>query len=228
MRQPVIDLMPAAVRARAMSRLVIGRYVAALVLAVLGVVVPALLARVERSLAAAELSLAGECKTLVEQRERSIREKQSRVAQETADLDNYDTLALPLPMSRIIATLVNTLPRQLTLEKVNLRVQLEPAGPASGERSEKKKPARRPRVWIAGELRGFGPDDLGPADYTSRLKQLGLCESVKLERVQDRDRRVRDAPAREFLISFAIDLNRRYELREPDMVASPEHENDVR
>ena len=104
MRQPVIDLMPAAIRARAMSRLVIGRYVAALVLAVLGVVVPALLARVERSLAAAELSLAGECKKLVEQRERSIREKQGRVAQETADLDNYDTLALPLPMSRIIAS----------------------------------------------------------------------------------------------------------------------------
>ncbi len=221
MRQSPIDLMPAPMRARAMAGVVVGRYVAALLLAAICVVVPALLASVERTLAAEELSLAGECKTLVEERERAIREKVNQVAQETADLDNYDTLALPLPMSRIIATLVNTMPARLTLERLDLRVKLEAGGTQAGERGEKKPPVDRPRMSLLGSLRGFGPDDLVAADFTARLKELGLCQFVKLEHVQDRDQFVRDVPAREFLISLAIDLNRRYDLQEPGPASAP-------
>lgn len=218
MSQPPIDLLPQAVRARSMAGVVIGRYVAAMLLAAAFIVGPALLAQVERTLARQERQREEECVRNVIRREQALRELQLQVEEQVNQNRSYDKLSLPVSISRVIATIVNVMPPPLTLERLGLRVHGEPrpaqAPAAAAARTRAEPPDASGRLVLVGELGGFAPDDIGAADYVTALRRLGLCESVKLEHVQARAKPVRGRTARDFRISFRIDLDRRYQVVE--------------
>ncbi len=125
--------------------------------------------------------------------------------------------------SRILASLINALPPSVTLERISLEVG---AHRLAGS-SRRNKPANdrgkdRPvRRSLAGTVAGFAATDLEIAKLVAALGAIPPFRDVTLD--FSRTRSVRDKSAREFRLSFWIDLDRPYEVVDmPKTAAAPE------
>ncbi len=208
MSQPPIDLMPASIRARSQAGVVIGRYVASLLLALVLLLVPATHSRFLLDAAEKDRAAARECERLVQQAGRRITELRRELESRQHKKDRYEELALPLDVSRVVATLVNEMPESAALDRLDLRVAGRQAARRSG-RARAREGGAALRL-LEGEMGGFASSDREIADFVANLERLALCQQVTLDFT--RTRTVNDRPAREFRISFRVDLDRRYEV----------------
>ena len=119
-----------------------------------------------------------------------------------AFMQDYNEVALPLDVTRIIATLVETLPESVTLTEFELDYE-----------DERRTASPQPR-HLAGTIAGVAATD---GDVAALVHGLGLrppFERVQLE--YSRSRTLLDRSTREFSVSFEVDLEGRFQLVEAE------------
>ena len=214
MSQPPIDLLPESLRARSQAAVVAGRYIAALLIASMLLLVPATHSRFQLESARDRMRAAEEQADLVLTAEAKASQLRDELRETRVFIDRYEHLAMPIPMSRLIATITNELPPSATLDRIDLNAAGRNAR-SSVRRRGLRDNAESPQRFLIGELSGFAASDRDIADLVERLESLGLCRQVSLD--FSRTRNIRGRSAREFRVSFRIDLDRAYEVvdREP-------------
>jgi hypothetical protein len=213
MMQHPIDLLPEAVRVRSQAGVRTGRYVTAAVLITLVLVLLTTHSWLTLKRARAEYQTAREQADMVlatEARAESLRQQISEIRTE---IDRYDRIALPLDVSAVLATIANGMPNGMTLDRIDFeagayRIVRSPRSKGADEAKE------TPPRALNGEVSGFAPTDREIAEFVGYLSDTPPFENVSLD--FSRTRVVRDRSAREFRLSFRIDLETPYdiELRE--------------
>jgi type IV pilus assembly PilN-like protein len=234
MKQRPIDLLPQGIRARTNAGAVTGRYIAALLS---GAVLTGLLAthaHLTRDHARHGLRAAQVEADKARHAQADAEKLRAELERDRRLVDTYGLVAMPLDLSRILATVVNVLPRSATLERISLDAGTSRADVSMRLRRGAKKEERRvptgepaatgqdlargrrgveegapPRV-LTGELSGFAATDQDVAQFVAGLEGLGLFEQVSLD--LSRTRVVRGSNARDFRISLWADLDVRYEI----------------
>ena len=214
MSQPPIDLLPESIRARSQAAVVAGRYIAALLIASMLLLVPATHSRFLLESAHDRMRAAEEQADLVLTAEAKASQLRDELRETRVFIDRYERLAIPIPMSRLIATITNELPPSATLDRIDLNAAGRNAR-SSVRRRGLRDNAESLQRFLIGELSGFAASDRDVADLVERLESLGLCRQVSLD--FSRTRKIRGRSARQFRVSFRIDLDRSYEVvdREP-------------
>ncbi|MHC4429365.1 MAG: PilN domain-containing protein [Planctomycetota bacterium] len=213
MTQHQVDLLPDAIRARSQAGVVAGRYVAALLIGVVLLGLTATHSRLMLDLARDRLRVAEDQADIVlsaEAKAASLR----RSLNDTRDyIRRYERIALPLEISRVIATIVNELPASATIDRLDLHAGTRQRSRTTRGRGTPRPDDPLPRV-LTGELSGFAATDEDVAELVASLERLGLFDEVSLD--FSRTRTVRQRNAREFRISYRADLDVRYEVEDPD------------
>ncbi len=211
MKQRPIDLLPQGIRARTQAGVVAGRYAVAILV---GVVLTGLMAthsRLVRDLARQRLHTAQQQADLALSAEARAEQLRLHLEETRKFIDSYDVIALPLDHSRIVATIVNALPRSATLERITLDVSARRA--AAPPRLKGAKSEAAPGRVLIGEVSGFAASDDDVVAIAKALQAAKLFEQVNLD--YSRTRLVREHVAREFRISLRADLHVRYEVAGP-------------
>jgi hypothetical protein len=209
MRQHPIDLLPASIRARSQAGLRTGRYVASATIAVVLIVVASTHSRLALTRAQAELAVATEEADLVLATEARANEISALIDETHEYIDRYQQLSLPLETSSVLATLVNGMPSGMTLDRIDIDAGARRNNRSARSRGSALLEETPPRVLTA-ELSGFAPDDKDIAEFVSWLDEIEPFRDVSLDFSRTRD--VNGHVAREFRLSFAIDLEVPYEV----------------
>lgn len=207
MSQHSIDLLPDQIRARSQSRVMTGRYVVAVVAVVALIVIGATHSRVRLGHVRRQLDEAQQRAQLVIAGETQVSALRTQLRQRQQFIQRYEHIAMPLEMSRVLATLVNELPVNVTLDHLDLVVGTRRSAQSARSRSSGNENGPLPRV-LSGELRGFAATDADIAEIVTRLESRALFEHVSLD--FSRTRSVRERIAREFRVSFRINLDLSY------------------
>jgi Tfp pilus assembly protein PilN len=211
MKQRPIDLLPQGIRARTQAGVVAGWYVAAILI---GVVLTGLMvthSRLVRDLARQRLRGAQQQADLALSTEAKAEQLRLHLEETRKFIDSYDVIALPLDHSRIVATIVNALPRSATLERITLESSARRAAAPPRLKGAKSEPA--PGRVLIGELSGFAASNGDLLAIVKALQAVKVFEQVNLD--YSRTRLVRDHVAREFRISLRADLDARYHVAGP-------------
>lgn len=211
MSQHSIDLLPDQIRVRSQYRVMAGRYVIAIVSVVALIVIGATHSRVRLAHVRQQLDEAQQRAELVISGEVQVSALRTQLRQQQQFIQRYEHIALPLEMSQVLATLVNELPVNVTLDHLDLVIGARRSARSARSRSSGNETGPLPRV-LSGELRGFAATDADIAEIVTRLESRPLFEQVSLD--FSRTRSVRERIAREFRVSFRIDLDRRYRVVE--------------
>lgn len=204
MTQHSIDLLPDQIRARGRAGVVAGWYVGAIMAVVVLLAVSATHARFRLSHARAQFDEAEQRASLVIAGETQASALRDQLRETGRFIERYERTALPLDMSQVLATVVNDLPVNVTLDRIDLVAGVRRTGRSARSRGEGDEAGPRPRV-LTGELRGFAATDADIAEIVARMESRALYEHVSLD--FSRTRAVRGRGAREFRISFLIDLD---------------------
>ena len=207
MSQHSIDLLPEKIRVRSQSRVVAGRYISVIVAVVALLAIGATHSRVRLAGARQQLEKAQQRAELVIASEAEASALRAELRQRQQFTQRYEHIALPLEMSQVLATVVNELPVNMTLDHLNLVVEAPRSARSARSRSTGNEKGPLPRV-LSGELRGFAATDADVAEIVTRLESRSLFEQVSLD--FSRTRSVRERIAREFRVSFRINLDRPY------------------
>ncbi len=207
MSQRNIDLLPESIRRQCEMGARTGRLITSVVAAVLIIVVFATQSRWQLDRERQRLDVASEQAEAVHAAERQAHLLEKELAEITRYIAMYERLALPLDISSVLATLVNELPTSVTLEAIDLEAGERRA--ARMIRGAASDDARPPRLLV-GEMSGFALTDDEIARLVMRLQNREGFEEVTLD--FSRTRAVRDTIAREFRISFRLDLDHQYEV----------------
>lgn len=216
MRQHPIDLLPDSIRARSQAGVVAGRYVVAALLALILLGLTVTHSRLMLDLARQRLRVAEEQADIVLQAEAKADALRAGLNESREYIDRYQLLALPVEFSRVVATVVNVLPASATLDRIDVYAgsRRQNRSVRSRGRPEPEEPVDRELV---GELSGFAATDQDIAQLVFNLQALAFFDRVSLD--FSRTRSVRGHNAREFRISFAADLETRYEVA--DLASGP-------
>jgi len=209
MRQHPIDLLPDSIRARGQARTRTGRYITAGILSVVVVVLAATHARLGLARARDELATAREQADLVLNAEAKATELNRMIADDRQYIDQYDRMALPLDLSAVIATVINRMPEGMTLDRIDVDAGARRLVRTSRSKGESDQDQPLPRILTA-ELSGFAPNDQRIAEFVAELEQARPFRNVSLD--FSRTRILRGLSAREFRLSFRIDLDVSYEI----------------
>lgn len=215
MKQHMVDLLPESLRARAQARMVASRNITAAVTALAVVVVVTTLSRLDRL--GAEERLAG-----MRIQARQLEDHESQANELLDDLkvltdliDRHRAVETPLPVSRVLATVIGKLPPSVTLDRVDFEmgqrrptrsVRRATTGGTKNETAEVED-----RVLLI-EIAGFAATDNDIAEFVTQLQHTSPFEHVSLD--FSRQRLVNDRGAREFRLSLTIDLVNRYVMHE--------------
>ena len=128
----------------------------------------------------------------------------------------HDQIALPMRISALLSTIVNRLPASASLDRVDLNGSSR--APVRSARSNAKSASDdiQPR-FLVGELAGFAASDAEIIKILESLSSMHPFEDITLDFT--RTRTVRGHSAREFRISFRVNLDSAYEER---VAAHPE------
>ncbi|MEE8153895.1 MAG: hypothetical protein V3T53_02925 [Phycisphaerales bacterium] len=211
MTQHSIDLLPDQIRARSRAGVVAGWYVVAIMAVVVLLAVTATHARFRLSHAREQLNVAEQRASLVIAGESQASALRAQLLETRHFIERYERTALPLDMSQVLATVVNDLPVNVTLDRIDLAAGVRHTGRSARSRGAGDETGPRPRV-LTGELRGFAATDADIAEIVARMESRALYERVSLD--FSRTRIVRERGAREFRISFLIDLDVPYRVVE--------------
>jgi hypothetical protein len=217
MKQHPIDLLPETIYARSQAGLRMGRVVSALGLAAAALVVTATHSRVAVRAEQERLAQVSERANVafaIDARAAELRRELAHVRKFT---DLYDKIAHPVNISAIIATVINHLPASITLDQLDVNTSTRQARAPGAPRSKGPESAGKniaaggaagaPRQLV-GELSGFAASDQQIAELVRSLETMALFTDVSLD--YSRTRVVRDVSAREFRLSFRVDLDAQY------------------
>ncbi len=209
MRQHAIDLLPESLRARAQARTIASRNITFGVVALIVLVVVSTHARVQRLNAEDQLRE-------TEAHARQVEAHEARVSELTEQLDEinqyvivYRNTETPISISGLIASVVEKMPGSVTLDRIDLQMgtkrQIRTSSRVASNRTSDADPVER--VLLA-EMSGFAVTDNDIAEFVSKLQQSAPFAQVSLD--FSRQRVVNEQSAREFRLSFTVDLTRRY------------------
>ncbi|MDP7029531.1 MAG: PilN domain-containing protein [Phycisphaerales bacterium] len=121
-------------------------------------------------------------------------------------IHDYHAVALPMPVTSLVAGIVESLPSGGTLESLSIAYD-------DGRRlgADEASPRR-----LLGTIEGFASTDEDVAVLARRLAAQSPFENVRLE--ASRSKVVRGRPARGFSILFGITLDRTFIVRRPGEV----------
>ena len=208
MSQHAIDLLPDAIRARSQAGVVAGRYVVSLIIAVVLIGLAATHSRLMLDLARQRLRVAEEQADIVLSAEATATHLRETLDATNEYIRRYELIAMPIDVSRVVATLVNVLPASATLDRIDIKAGTPNAGRSARGRGRKGEgPARRS---LTGELSGFALTDLQVAELVARIEAIGFFDQVSLD--FSRSRTVRGVKARGFRISVRADLDVKFEV----------------
>ncbi len=208
MTQHAIDLLPDVIRARSQAGVVAGRYIVSLIIAVVLLGLAATHSRLMLDLARQRLRVAEEQADIVLSAEATATNLRETLDATSEYIRRYELIAMPVEISRVVATLVNLLPESTTLDRIDIKAGTPNAGRSARGRARKGAgPARRS---LTGELSGFALSDLQVAELVARIEDIGLFDQVSLD--FSRSRTVRGVQARGFRISVRADLDVKFEV----------------
>lgn len=201
----MIDLMPVGIRRRAQAGQRLRRLIAA------GIVMLGLLItfathsqlrrdRLEESLIVSE-SRAAQALQL----ERQAAELGVVRAEIESAMSAYDRVALPMRMDKLMGRIVSALPASATLEHLLLEYEDD----RKQHRTQQADGVITRR--IVGGISGFAASDDDVARLVQRLERDEPFDDVRLEFTRSRE--VRGVAAREFQMTFAVDLHGSWEIR---------------
>lgn len=124
---------------------------------------------------------------------------------ETAVAD-YRKVAMPMPVSSLLAGIVEALPAGTTLESLSMEYD-------NGRRVGNVEAGQR---RLLGSIEGYAATDEDVATVARRMTGQTAFEEVRLE--ASRSRTVRGRAARGFSILFTIDLDRTFTVSRPEDV----------
>ncbi len=206
--QHAIDLLPDAIRARSQAGIVAGRYIVSLIIAVVLLGLAATHSRLMLDLARQRLRVAEEQADIVLSAEATATHLRETLDATNEYIRRYELIAMPVEISRVVATLVNLLPESATLDRIDIKAGTPNAGRSARGRARKGAgPARRS---LTGELSGFALSDLQVAELVARIEDIGFFDQVSLD--FSRSRTVRGLKARGFRISVRADLDVKFEV----------------
>jgi hypothetical protein len=209
MSQHPIDLLPEAIRLRSQAGLRTGRYITAAVAAVAILVLATTHTRLGLNRARADFAAAREQADLVLSTEAKAAELSTTIADLEGYTRRYDRIALPLEVSAVLATLINRLPDGMTLDRIDLDAGARRVARSPRSKGEKNPELAPPRVLTA-EISGFAPDDGAIAEFVAALEQIEPFGGISVD--FSRTRAVRGLMAREFRLSFRIELDVPYQI----------------
>ncbi len=208
MTQHAIDLLPDVIRARSQAGIVAGRYVVSLLLAVVLLGLAATHSRLMLDLSRQRLRVAEEQADIVLSAEATATNLRGTLDTMNEFIRDYELIAMPIEVSRVVATLINLLPESATLDRIDIRAGRPRAGrSARGHGRKSDGPAPRS---LTGEISGFALTDLQVAQLVVRIEDIGFFDKVSLD--FSRSRTVRGLKARGFRISVHADLDARFEV----------------
>jgi hypothetical protein len=208
MTQHAIDLLPDVIRARSQAGIVAGRYVVSMLIAVVLLGLAATHSRLMLDLSRQRLRVAEEQADIVLSAEATATNLRDTLDTINEFIRNYELVAMPIEVSRVVATLVNLLPESATLDRIDIRAGTPKAGrSARGHGRKNSGPAPRS---LTGELSGFALTDLQVAELVARIEDIGFFDKVSLD--FSRSRTVRGLKARGFRISVHADLDIRFDV----------------
>jgi len=121
-------------------------------------------------------------------------------------MNDYRAVALPMPISSLLAGIVEALPPGSTLESLSMEYD-------NGRRVGTTDTARR---HLLGAIEGYAATDEDVATVARRMGGQSAFADVRLE--ASRSRSIRGRPARGFSILFTIDLDREFIVHRPEDV----------
>lgn len=209
MRQHPIDLLPESLRARAEARTVASRNITVGVVALIVLVVVSTHARVQRLDAEDQFRDAEAHARQVEAYEQRVNELLEQLDDVNDYIILYRNTETPISVAGLIASVVERLPETVTLDRIDMQMgtkrQVRSTKRVAGGRSNENEPVER--VMLA-ELAGFAVSDNDIAEFVTKLQRSAPFDQVSLD--FSRQRLVNDQAAREFRLSFTVDLSRRY------------------
>lgn len=209
MRQHPIDLLPEALRARAEARTVASRNITLGVIALVALVIVSTHARVQRLDAEDQFRDAEAHAQKVEAHELRVNELLGQLEEVNDYIILYRNTETPISVAGLIASVVDRLPETVTLDRIDLQMgtkrQVRSTKRVAGARSTDTEPVER--VMLA-ELAGFAVSDNDIAEFVAKLQRSAPFDQVSLD--FSRQRLVNEQSAREFRLSFTVDLSRRY------------------
>ncbi len=122
-------------------------------------------------------------------------------------IETQRALGVSIPASAVVGAIQSSLPNGALLE----RIDLEFANVQGSQRVMKRnaKPVETPRV-LNGEISGIASDEGDVGAMVDALAALAPMQRVSLE--SSRSREFRGRSAREFRVTFTVDLDRRWKL----------------
>jgi hypothetical protein len=209
MKQHSIDLLPDSIRARSQAGVRTGRYITCAVVSTILVIVATTHVCLQLDHARSEREAAREQADLVLAAETKASELRDRIDEVEAYMERYKRIAPPLEVNRVLATTINALPEGVTLDRVDMDAGARRIARSPRDRGSVDPDAAPPRVLTA-EISGFAPDDRAIAEFVTRLEGTEPFRQVSLDFSRTRD--VRGRTAREFRLSFRINLEAEYEV----------------
>jgi hypothetical protein len=207
MNQHPIDLLPPQVRQRAQAGQRTGRSIALFGGALLLLVVIVTHSKMVLDSAEARLaSIQREAQDAIGI-EKTLASLQSEITQSQAYISLYEQVSSPLPMSSILATVINALPETAALDEIHARLDSGQAVRSARSRYSSQDQAVPRQLRI--ELSGFAASDAEIAEMVGRLRVINPFENVSLD--FSRTRPIGGKNAREFRLSLQIDLAAVYE-----------------
>jgi hypothetical protein len=205
--QHSIDLLPASIRARSQAGLRAGRFIVASTVLVMIAVMLSVHSMVTLATAQERLFQASVRAEQVFATEAKILEIKAKLKQADQYIVVYERIAAPVPISAVMATVINHLPESVTLDQFDIDAGARAITKSPRAKGVETKEDIPPRV-LHGEVSGFASSDQQIAELVSRLTDVPLFRDVNLDFSRTRDVNKRDA--REFRLSFKIDLDAIY------------------
>jgi hypothetical protein len=205
-RQHPIDLLPAALRARANAGIAASRNVAYALLGLIIVVATAGHSHVLEGRAQARFAAVSDHADQLDRNERQAAAMQQEMDRLIAEIARHQQVELPVDLSSVIATIVEIMPESISFDRIYIEADQTRRAGLPARAVDRDQPIR----LLVGEIAGIARTDLDIADFVSALSRVPPFEEVSLD--FSRQRLVNEEPAREFRVSFVIDFTRRYEV----------------
>lgn len=208
--QHQIDLLPEAMRAKTKARIAASRNIFIAVIAAGILIGLATHARLTYGSAEADLDeLMAQAKVL-DDTEKQSAEMQKEIADLQLLFNRYYKAESPVPVNRILATIVYEMPDSASIDLVVIdtdQSRRERRARISALRTTEEE---APRILVA-EIKGFASSDQEITRFVRNLELRKPFSNVKLD--FSRQRNVKGNIAREFRLSLTVDFDTLYEIK---------------
>lgn len=216
--QHQIDLLPESMRAATRARMQTHRNVRIIIGSAFMAVAVMTHSRILHSRAESRLShLAAEADAVADVDHQ--RDKMMAGLENFARLtERYHKLETPIPLSRLVAAVVEEMPDSMAFDRLMFDAdQARRMRPTKTGSARFEKDATPPRILV-GELSGIARNDMDIAQLVENLEARPPFTDVTWD--FSRERQVRGHTAREFRLSFVVDLEQWYDVLSPGWEAS--------